>query len=430
MSGVAGKIWAPTALRFLRLGVTNVTKATKMLRTKLANAAARPAQGELAHIPIRTTPTGRQPIHPAALLRQKRAGRWYSTATQNVNNTVRRWISTAGGSGNAARFNRASFPSSNTSRRVGQMTGRAPFASTLRPNLTGGAIPRTQGGYSTGGGARYFSHTPAAPAQVIHNVSVAMRAFCLSGKKARYDGLNARGEMCYRAVSELEQAAYVNMMGAARSNPGAFVDFKLNPTITALSPLAAAAAAGFTSAGAAAPAASLGEEGFLDVLSVDFARAVKDLAIIFADLKRIALLGDLPVTMEKGSVLRVRFPGVDADTVERLCDDYGVQRGVVGQDADFDVETGVPMALRFPFAPDCEDAKTLTSPGGSLRSLSGLDVDLEEAFIEMEEGPWMSDPEGYGSMSSTPKTSEHDEYDGLEGIYRFLEECDRAKGRY
>ncbi|KAF9876470.1 casein kinase II beta 2 subunit [Colletotrichum karsti] len=432
----AGKIWAPVALRFLRVGIT---KTTKMIRTKLADVAAArtAAQGELARIPIRTTPTGRQPIHPAALLRQKRAGRWYSTAQQSVNNTVRRWISTAGGSsGNAApRFNRASFPTSNTSRRVGQNTGRAPWASTLRPNLTGGAIPRTQGGYSTGGGARYFSHTPAAPAQVVHNVSVAMRAFCLSGKKARYDGLNARGEMCYRAVSELEQNAYVKMMGAARGNPGAFIDFKLNPTITALSPLAAAAAAGFTSAGAAAPAATLNEEGFLDVLSVDFARAVKDLAVIFADLKRIALLGDLPVTMEKGSVLRVRFPGVDAETVERLCDDYGVQRGVVGEDPGFAAEAGVPMALRFPFAPDVEGAKTITSPGGSLRSLSGLDidVDVDEAFIdEMEEHSWMSDPEGYESMSPTPKTSEHasDDYEGLEGIYRFLEECDRAKGRY
>ncbi|KAF6845284.1 casein kinase II beta 2 subunit [Colletotrichum musicola] len=429
MSAAAGRIWAPAALRFLRVGIK---KTTKIIRTKLANASRPAAQGELAHIPIRTSPTGRQPIHPAALLRQTRSGRWYST--QSVHNTVRRWIYTAGGnggSGGAPRFNRASFPSSNTLRCVAQMTGRAPFASTLRPNLTGGALPRTQGGYSVGGGARYFSHTPAAPAQVVHNVSVAMRAFCLSGRKARYDGLNAHGDKRYRAVSELEQATYAKMMGAARGNPGAFVDFNLSPTITALSPLAIAAAAGFTSASAVAPATTLGQEGFLDVLSVDFARAVKDLAVIFADLKRLALLGDLPITMEKGSVLRVRFPGVDAETVEQLCDDYGVQRGAVGEDVDFENDYGVPVALRFPFAPGCDDAKTLTSPGGSLRSLSGLDVDLEEAFMdEMEESPWMSNIEGYESMSPTPKTSENDEYEGLEGIYRFLEECDRAKGRF
>ncbi|KAK2004086.1 casein kinase II beta 2 subunit [Colletotrichum falcatum] len=427
---VAGGIWAPAALRLLRVGFT---KTTKVIRAKLANATRPAVQAEFAHIPIRTT--GRQPIHPSALLRQKRAGRWYST--QGIHNIVRRWISTTGPStsGNASgsiRFNRASFPTSNTARRVGQSTGRAPFASTLRPNLTGGAIARTQGGYTLGGGggARYFSHTPAAPAQVIQNVSIAMRAFCLSGQRVRYDGLNGRGDKRYRAVSELEQAAYLKMLGAsARGNPGSFVDFHISPTVTALSPLAAAAAAGFTSANVETPATTLNEDGFLDVLSVDFARALKDLAVIFADLKRLAVLGDLPITMEKGSVLRVRFPGIDAETVERLCDDAGVQRGVVGQDADFDTHVGAPMALRFPCAPG-DDAKTITSPGGSVQSLSGIDIDLEEAF--MEEHSFMSDPEGYESMMPTPKTSEQcsDEYEGLEGIYRFLEECDRNKGRF
>ncbi|TDZ30527.1 hypothetical protein C8035_v002786 [Colletotrichum spinosum] len=422
MSAAAGKLLGPAALRFLRVGIA---KTTKMLRTKLANAARPAAQGELVHLPIRAT--GRHPVHPAALLRQKRAGRFYSTTAQSVNNTVRRWISTAGGNGGKTgpRFDRASFSSSNTSRRVGQMTGRAPFASTLRPNLTGGAFPRTQGGYSTGGGARYFSHTPAAPAQVVHNVSVAMRAFCLSGQKVRYDGLNARGDFRYRAVTELEQAAYVKMMGGDRRNTGAFVDFALTPTMTALSPLGAAVAAGFTPADNVAPAASLGEQGFLDVLSIDFARAVKDLAIIFADLQKLASLGDLPVSLHQGKSLRVHFPGVDAETVERLCDDYNVHRGVVGQDSMSEEEAGVPVALRFPFAPGCDD-KTITSPGGSIRSLSAIDV--EEMFLEIDE---MSDVEGYESMSPTPKSSEmSDDYQGLEGIYRFLEECDRAKGRY
>ncbi|KAK6213958.1 casein kinase II beta 2 subunit [Colletotrichum tabaci] len=429
----AGGIWAPAALRLLRMGIT---KTTKVIRTKLANATRPAAQAEFAHIPIRTT--GRQPIHSSALLRQKRAGRWYST--QSVHNTVRRWISTSGPrtSGNVggnARFSRASFPSSNTASRVGQSTGRAPFASTLRPNLTGGAITRTQGGYTIGGGGgvRYFSHTPAAPAQVVHNVSIAMRAFCLSGQKARYDGLNSHGDRCYRAVSELEHTAYVKMMGAisTRGGSGSFVDFSISPTITALSPLGAAAAAGFTSANAEAPVTTLNEDGFLDVLSIDFARAVKDLAVIFADLKKLAALGDLPVALEKGSVLRVRFPGVDAETVERLCDDVGVQRGIIGQDADFECKIGAPLALRFPYAPD-EDIKTITSPGGSVRSLSGIDVDLEEAFMdEMEQHSWISDLEGYESMMPTPKSSEQcsNEYEGLEGIYRFLEECDRNKGR-
>jgi len=139
--------------------------------------------------------------------------------------------------------------------------------------------------------------------------------------------------------------------------------------------------------------------------------------------------------LERTNILRVRFPGVDAFTVESLCDDLGVERGVVGEDPDFEATTGVSVALKFPFAPDTSAEKTMTSPGGSLRSLTGHE--MEEAFFdEMDANPWLSDPEGYESMSSpmaTPaETAEHasEDFEGLEGIYRFLEECDRAKGRF
>ncbi|GKT89687.1 casein kinase II beta 2 subunit [Colletotrichum tofieldiae] len=225
---VAGGIWAPAALRLLRMGIT---KTTKVIRTKLANATRPAVQGEFAHIPS-AQPAASPSTRPH-----------FSDRSERDAGTQPRAFTTPGpstsGNASSARFSRASFPSSNTARRVGQSTGRAPFASTLRPNLTGGAIARTQGGYTLGGGggARYFSHTPAAPAQVIQNVSVAMRAFCLSGQKVRYDGLNGRGDKRYRAVSELEQAAYVKMMSAsARGNPGSFIDFHISPTVTALSP--------------------------------------------------------------------------------------------------------------------------------------------------------------------------------------------------
>jgi len=191
---------------------------------------------------------------------------------------------------------------------------------------------------------------------------------------------------------------------------------------------------------AAAGAASLNAEGFLDVLSVDFARALKDLAAVMTDLQSLAGLGDLPVLLEKNNVLRVRFPGMDAETVERLCDDVGVKRGVVGQDPDFDASPAVDVALRFPFAPDA-GVDTVSSPGGSLRSRgSASSSDLDEAFIidEFEENPWQfssdSEPEGYGSLSPpiTSSSGEHcsDSFEGLEGVHRFLEECDRARGRF
>jgi hypothetical protein len=433
-----GVILGPATLRLLRVAVARTAKA---VRVKVANAT-RPLQGELQHIPIRT---GRQPIHPAAVLRQNARGgkRWLSsTTTKNINNLIRRYFTTS--ESGVPRLDRSKLPSSNTSRRVAAFSGRAPFASTLRPNLTGGAMPRTAGGYSMGGGARYFSHAPAAPAQVVQNVSQAMRAFLLGGQKLRYDGVNARGVPQYRAVSNLENDAMDRLSAIPRFAPGAFIDFQLSPTVTALSPLAAALThatgrSGFK-ANPTVDATNLNTEGFLDVLSSDFGRALKDLTAVYADLRRLAILGDLPITMEKNSTLRVRFPGIDAETAHRLLDDIGVERGIIGQDADFDAAMGGSVALKFPFAPDGE--KTLTSPGGSARSQTSLDFEelsslgddsmVREAFAdEMVENPWLSEPEGYEHMS--PPMSSHErcsaEFEGLEGIYRFIEECDRGRGR-
>ncbi|CAM1507023.1 Fc.00g066640.m01.CDS01 [Cosmosporella sp. VM-42] len=430
-------LWGPMTRRLLRVAVA---KTTKVVHTKLI-AMSRPLQSQFQHFTANAGRYGRQQLHPIALLKQqKRNPRWLSTsAVQNVNRVVRRFISTES---KAARFDRSKLPVSNTSRRVAAFSGRAPFASTLRPNLTGGAMPRTAGGYSLGGGARYFSHTPIAPAQVVQNVSQAMRAFFLSGQKLRYDGVGSRGERQYRAVSSLEDEAMHKFSSIPRSAPGSFIDFQLSPTVTALSPLAAAItfqseASGFK-AEAAAAAASLNTAGFLDVLSADFGRALQDLTAIFADLRRLAILGDLPIILENHNTLRVRFPGVDVETIERLCDDIGVQRGIVGQDPAFDVAAGVAMALKFPFAPDAP--KSLLHPDASVRSLEDYEFHelseedddfVREAFMdEMADNPWLSDPEGYESMSPPHSLGEHcSEFDGLEGIYRFIEECDRGKGR-
>jgi hypothetical protein len=181
----------------------------------------------------------------------------------------------------------------------------------------------------------------------------------------------------------------------------------------------------------------------LDVLSTDFARALRDLAAVMADLKKLSSgLGDLPIELQgKGDVLRVRFPGVDADTVESLCDDVGVLRGVVGEDIDFYQSAGVPVALKFPFAPDQEaDTKTLTSPGGSMRSHTSALSEEDEGFLEeYEDNPWLLSSEdeaeeGYESLSPPVygSSGEHcsEDFEGLEGIYRFLEECDRVKNPF
>ncbi|CAK7270155.1 hypothetical protein SEPCBS57363_003960 [Sporothrix epigloea] len=476
-----GGIWVPMAQRVLRQALTTGSKFTKVLRNQITSAT----RGELEPVTARsvtTTPftqSARQPVHPAAFRRQLKSSyssRWYST-TQN---SVRRFFST----GRSARgppaptyVDRVAYLKSSVgSHAVWQAAGRTPFASTLRPNLTGGALPRTAGGYASGGfgrgGARYFSHTPAAPAQVVQNVSQAMRAFWVSGHRARFDGHDTYGRASYKAVSALEEdvARKLAVPTLPKLALGAFVDFPLNPTITALAPLV-----GFPAVAAAntsAKVATLGTEGFLDVLSVDFARALKELSAIMNDLKRLASLGDLPVLLDQdgtassngGAVLRVRFPGVDAETVDRLCEDLGITRGLVGQDPGFDLAVGAYAALRFPFAPDSNsvadmDEPALTSPGGSLRShQSWLSTDDDESELAGVFGnyfnvdlacsanPWLSSSagdiydesasasaEGYASMSPPiPSSGEHmsqEDFEGLEGVYRFLEACDRVQVR-
>ncbi|KAI4869243.1 hypothetical protein F4820DRAFT_407653 [Hypoxylon rubiginosum] len=456
-----GGIWAPAALRVVR---SAAYKASKLIRAKLADAA-RPVNTALEPVLVRSTHHPRQPVHPSAFLRQQQSRRWHSTTSkrasasasttyQNIHAAVRRFMSTGrlDTASASARLDRAKFLNTKTGRAVAQLTGRAPFASALRPNLTGGALPRTAGGYGLGsgrvGGARYFSHAPAAQAQVVQNVSAAVRAFWVSGQKAQFDGLSARGERKYRAVSALQDETARKMAAASRVAPGAYIDFRLSPTVTALSPLAAAfpypSAAGFKAV-PALDAATLNTDGFLDVLSVDFARALKELTATLTDIKKLSSLGDLPIQLEKGNVIRVRFPGVDAETVESLCDDLGLTRGVVAEDPDFEAETGVRMALKFPFAPGAENgsaARTTTSPGGSLRSQDSFFATGEELFYyedglsEAEDNPWLSLPEeteeGYESMSPPISSGEHcsEDFEGLEGVYRFLEECDRARGGF
>ena len=277
------------------------------MQKRLADVAARGAAYEPIPILIRNTP--RHPISKAAWLRQSK-GRWYTTHS-TINANIRRFIHSSPVSQTVKSPSaRSSYPTSSVGYAVRATTSRAPFASALRPNLTGGALPRTAGGYSIGGsragGARYFSHSPAAPAQVVQNVSAAMRCFWLSGSKAQYAGVNSRGEKQYRTVTALQDKAGKKMSQVKNFSPGSFVDFKLTPAMTALSPLGAAA---LQQRSEDVEVPTLNTEGFMDVLSVDFARALKDYAAIMKDLQRLQTLGDLTITLEADSVLRVRFPG-------------------------------------------------------------------------------------------------------------------------
>ncbi|SMQ46862.1 unnamed protein product [Zymoseptoria tritici ST99CH_1A5] len=427
-----------------------LARASQALENHLAGQQQRAAQ--LEPILVRNTP--KHPRHPLAKIRQTQS-RWYSTARKSVDASIRNFTSSATRSG--AKYDRASFPKSRTSYAIQQSSGRAPFASTLRPNLTGGALGRTAGGYALGGsgrvgGARFFSHSPASQAQVVQNVSQAVRAFFVSGQKAQFDGISNHGDKRFKAVTALQEETGRKMRSLPKATPGSWIEFQVNPTITALTPLTTVTGYSFTST--ADESSHLNTDGLLNILSVDFSRALKDLAAVLNDLKRLSALGDLPLTYE-GCNLRVHFPGCDAGSVERLCEELGVQRGVVVQDEAFDVFAGTEVALLFPFAPSdsslCEE-----SDGADFfyekpkelcqRHLISLDDMLSDSrsehystqseggYVDVlaeEENPWQSSNSGYHSIGSGssygPDRDTPLEYQGFEGIYRFMAELDSVR---
>lgn len=268
----------------------------------------------------------------------------------------------------------------------------------------------------------------------------------ISGQKAQFDGVNPRtGEKRYKSVSALQDQINRTLTRVPKATPGSIVSFNINPTVTALTPLKNIKGfASFTQ-----EKESLNQEGLLDILSVDFSRAVKELAAVLKDLQRLSTLGDLPISFES-STLKVHFPGCDAETVETICDELGVQRGVVHQDEEFDSFVGTEIALLFPFAPsrtpseysfyeksvtgrqqsidwrNMMAAPIIDMDGYSTHSEDGLD------FEDLAEDPWVSSPSGYESLQASDIEESMDmhtplEYQGIEGIYRFMEQCEPSR---
>ena len=200
-------------------------------------------------------------------------------------------------------------------------------------------------------------------------------------------------------------------------------------------------------------------------LAVDFARALKDLTAVTNDLNKLHALGDLPIVLVNESTLRVQFPGCDADTIESLCIELGISRGIVHQDEDFDTYTGTQMALLFPFAPSKTPSERTYSPMAKTRKAVYEKLDWQDMMVSpkrkvspsysnhseishdhdeimhVEDNPWQTGSD-YSSLHESDKeeigayfrptsvklsAAAASDYEGLEGIYRFLEECERAK---
>lgn len=270
--------------------------------------------------------------------------------------------------------------------------------------------------------------------------------------------MSPRNEKQFEAVSSLQEQAGRKMRSIPAATPGSYVNFKVTPTITAIGPFS-----NLPTADSAHEQQSLNNTTVMKMLSVDFARALKDLAMIMTDLQKLSRLGDLSLSLPNSSTLRVRFPGCDADTVNRLCEELEIRRGLVYQDEDFDISNGTEMALLFPFAPSKTPSENTFSPklmageAGKHEPLEwenmisprpppnysthSVTSDDFEEVIAVEDNPWLSSPSGYSSLNGSDEDDaagysrdgmdgqapSSSEYEGLEGIYRFLEECDRAR---
>ncbi|KAJ5186323.1 hypothetical protein N7449_011087 [Penicillium cf. viridicatum] len=453
MAPSAGHLLLPKLWRAARFAYA---KASKAIRSKLPEPTE---YHSVRYQPVYARINTRQPISRAAAIRQARSRHFSTRAAGAFASAIRSGL----GADTTART------TSRIVSNISRLSSRAPFASTLRPNLTGGTLGRTAGGYAVGagrfGGARYFSHGPAAPAQVIQNVSQGVRAFFLSGQKVRFDGIDPRTrEKRYKSVSTLQDQVERKMNANMPYAPGSYIDFQVSPTITALSVVG-----GVGKQDRSTSCDSLNSEGLMDLLSADFARALKDFSAVMNDLKRLSSLGDLPISLHDRSTIRVRFPGCDAETVEQLCCEAGIQRGRVVQDEDFDLRNGADLALLFPFAPSIAtssdtdyyftkapkshaqypadvdwqgmmtpESSTLSSPGGSRDSGNAISFEDSELFGA---NPWKSSTKSYSSIniselgdqpffpeiSSSGQPESNPAYEGVEGIYKFLAECDQAK---
>lgn len=243
----------------------------------------------------------------------------------------------------------------------------------------------------------------------MQQVSAAMRAFVYNGANKRPNNTNGKIGVRARLASAVMENA-----------PGAYVDFHLAPTFTRLSPLNKCGN-------------SLQAAGFVDTLGADFGAMVGGITAVYADVQRLAQLGDLPVTVAgpAGDVLRVHFKGCDREFVELICNDFGVSRGVVHEDERF----AFSPVEAYPIGDSWRDMLSDGPPEESAYSEDGYDDDDiglvsgsesgggSEYFYELERGVVVGTPDA--SEFEDGGSSGYDEYEA--GILRFLAQHDEYR---
>ncbi|KAL8826954.1 MAG: hypothetical protein Q9191_003477, partial [Dirinaria sp. TL-2023a] len=461
MAPSSGHLLVPKAMKIFKYALSKVRSKIPQSSSAATSSTARTANYALQPIRISNEPYS---SHPLSRTRQSGAQRWLHTVRNNIS------------SAKARPYDGSSFNSTKAAKCIRQR-GAVPFASTLRPNLTCGTLPR-----NTLGVARHFSSGTTCQAQVIHNVNAGIRTLLVGGGKARFDGVDpTTGNKRFKTVTKTQEKALKRFDNCkAASAKGTSLEFRLSPTITTLLP-----SLGFEQR------PSL-DNNVLNALSTDFAHAVNDLTLTLTDLKRLSALGNFPLSListPKGPALSIRFPGCDAETVSNLCEELGIVRGIVREDEDWKESKEVEMALLFPFAP-------AGHPGSN--SINDYEQDGMEYFerkpqqqqqktvvdtiIAPEQVEWQGmmtpsttttttttdlctpsstatfdrithpvltpayetpSPSGYESMHTSEYNEEEDpqirhqylpqsttsstDYEGVQGIYRFLQECDAAR---
>jgi len=215
---------------------------------------------------------------------------------------------------------------------------------------------------------------------------------------------------------------------AQENAPGAYIDFDLSPTFTSLTPLNR-------------NKPSLEDPEFLQGLAADFGAMLGSVTAIYGDIQKLSALGDLPIALvgPKSDVLRVHFHGCDSDFVEKLCQEVGITRGVVHEDERFAftmLATGVVPSWREMMTNSSPLSSTYSEDGFEstysdeevIRSKISGSLSSHESDYFAPPSPYYSDSEvilvGSSEGLSSTGSERSGGYDGLEGIHRFLSECD------
>jgi hypothetical protein len=114
-------------------------------------------------------------------------------------------------------------------------------------------------------------------------------------------------------------------------------------------------------------------EEVVSTIEQDLNRYVEHIKAVVRDIKNVSDLGELPVSIENGSV-RIHFPNCDTEKVHRLISDVDVTRGVVSDEGSFTSDIAV--------------AGTFSSDGdSSFTQISGSSSDLYVESLNSEDIP-------------------------------------------